>query len=1362
MSNKKTRDQLSVLASQRVKEKEYWLHKLADFPGKSQFPSDYNKKGTLEFRLESVSFDLSSQLSSALMKLSTGSDVRLHIILAAGIKALLNRYLEAYNYRNNETEGHSDIVIGCPILKPEQEADLINLLLVLRTHVQSQMSFKELLLEVQKTVAEALENCNYPVKILAEQLSLTFSPGEQFPLFDIVVLLENIHDKKVLADIQPGMIFSFNREDSSIRGSIEYNSSLYNCGTVERIATHVQGLLEHASTTPGENIAALEIMSPGEKEQLLTVFNNTKTSYPAEKAIHELFAGQAEQTPDHIAIVGNDNDKGSFLKNRPLNPQKTFHYLTYSQLNDQSDCLAGLLMEKGVLAGDIVAIRLERSVEMIITILGILKAGSAYMPIDPDYPDERINYMLKDSSAKILINKSEARISKFETNTNDQNVNVQNKNEKCHEAFVLNFENLSFEFVSNFEFRISDLISSNLAYVIYTSGSTGKPKGVMLSHRNVVRLVKNTNFVPLNRGTRILQTGAPVFDATTFEIWGSLLNGGQLVLTDKETILDAHRLAGALSKNRINTLWLSAPLFNQLSEENLGLFSPLRYLLVGGDVLSPTHINRIKQRFPGLSIINGYGPTENTTFSTTYLIEKEFEHNIPIGRPIANSTAYIYDKNNRLTPIGVVGELYVGGDGVALGYLNNPELTAERFIFFPHFLTSSLPGFHLYRTGDLARWLPNANIEFLGRVDYQVKIRGFRVELDEIENFLSSYDGIKETVVVAAMNETGDKYLCAYICAESRIEVSQLQNDLSKKLPDYMIPSCFVFLEKLPLNPNGKVDRKALPEPDRSSIINYAPPQNETENLLVDIWSDILGINRRQIGVHDNFFQLGGHSLKAVSLTGRIYKAFFVEVSIAELFKTPTIKGISDYIQKSDKKIYFPIQPVEEKDYYPLSSAQKRLYLLYQADKSSTAYNMPAMFKLKGQLNEERLTDIFKKLIKRHESLRTSFEQLEGEPVQRIHREVDFEIEFCSPEASESTMKFFVHPFDLSKAPLLRVGLLKMGEEDYILAFDMHHIISDGTSMGILIREFTTLYSGSRALSSLPLTQYKDYACWQNSEEWRQSLNEAEAFWMNLFSPGEQIGKIPKLKLPADYVHTGERSFEGAVVTSELSYEETNALKNLANEEEVTLYMLLFALFNVLLARLSGQEDIIVGTPLIGRQREELQHTIGMFINTLALRNFPKAELTFREFLKDVKKNTLNAFKYQDFPFEKLVEKVVLDWDKSRNPLFDVIFGLQNIDIPELQMPGISLKPYPYANTTAKFAVDFLATEKNEILLFSVNYSTKLFKAETMEQFIIYFKDIITVVLDNKDIRLENIKLFIELSESKSALSLEAEGNFEL
>ncbi|MCP4151401.1 MAG: AMP-binding protein, partial [bacterium] len=678
----------------------------------------------------------------------------------------------------------------------------------------------------------------------------------------------------------------------------------------------------------------------------------------------------------------------------------------------------------------------------------------------------------------------------------------------------------------------------------------GKPKGVMVSHKNVIRLVKNTNFIKIPSQARLLQTGALEFDASTFEIWGSLLNGAGLVLVDKDTILDHCSLKKVINCNNITIMWMTSPMFNQV--EDIELFAGLEYLLVGGDALSPAHINRVKRAYPSLKLINGYGPTENTTFSTTHLITNSGNKNerIPIGTPIANSSAYIVDKYGNPVPAGIPGELLVGGDGVARGYLNNPQLTHERFIPNPFIkapqhttsthLTPKTSGTHLtpqtlYRTGDLVRMLPDGTIDFLERIDRQVKIRGFRIELGEIENRILEHEGVKEAVVIAREDAAADKYLCAYFVPAEKSPLNEplpLKTFLSQKLPVYMVPAYFVKLEKIPLATTGKVDKAALPQPGNSTATQYAAPRNEQEEQLVRIYAEVLATDAGNIGIDDSFFYLGGHSLKATRLVSKIHKKLNVSIPLSEIFNIPTIRGLSAYIEKAAENKFLALQPAKKKENYSLSSAQKRLFLLQQLDTGSTVYNISETVQLEGTVDREKLEETFRRLLARHESLRTSFKIIDREPVQEIHPpgEVTFSIEYYDIEGQKNKeedtariIKQFIRPFDLSVAPLLRVGLIKPDENTtvrresenpdqkrYILLINMHHIIADGTSVRVFEKEFMELYNG--ATLSPQKIQYKDYSEWQNSTPVKKALKEQEEYWLKQYT-----GELPVLTLPCDY-----------------------------------------------------------------------------------------------------------------------------------------------------------------------------------------------------------------------------------------------------
>ncbi|MFC2146044.1 condensation domain-containing protein, partial [Acidobacteriota bacterium] len=610
----------------------------------------------------------------------------------------------------------------------------------------------------------------------------------------------------------------------------------------------------------------------------------------------------------------------------------------------------------------------------------------------------------------------------------------------------------------------------------------------------------------------------------------------------------------------------------------------------------------------------------------------------------------------------------------------------------------------------MARWLPDGNIEFLGRIDQQVKIRGFRVELGEIESHLMNHPEIKESVVITGQDEKEDKYLCAYIVSHKEPKKSQLREYLSKRLPNYMIPSYFINLDHIPLTPNRKINLGALPPPELEAAAEYAVPRNKLEMEMLELWSDVLGIKKEKIAIHDNFFQLGGHSLKATTLVSRIHKELNVKVPMVEVFENPTVEGLSKYLQAAARDKYASIAPVEEKEYYQLSSAQKRLYILYQLDKSSKGYNIPYVVKLEGELDRHRWEKAFKKLIDRHESLRTSFEIIDEEPVQRICQEVEFEIEYYKAgnrqeaignkeeRMPDSIIKNFIRPFDLSQAPLLRVGLIKMEEARHLLMVDMHHIVTDGTSQEIFTQDLIGLYENKREELLILRLQYKDFVQWQNSNTQRETIKKQEEYWTQQFE-----GEIPLLHLPADYSRPAVQSFEGRTIVFEIREKEAAGLNRLALAQGTSLYMVLLALYTIFLAKITGQEDIVVGTPVAGRRNDDLQQIIGMFVNTLGIRNYPGGEKTYTEFLQEVKDRTLEAFENQDYPFEELVEKVKVEREVSRNPLFDVAFALQNIfeafgDQSEINMEGIKIKPYPHENKISKFDLTLFANEKGEKL----------------------------------------------------------------
>jgi tyrocidine synthetase III len=1305
INNEKISGKIALAASQYQDEKEYWLEKLSGELVKTSFPGLHHEPGRTaqNQELQHLQFKLAGDVFQRLMKLGKQSDYTLHMILTAAVAALMNKYT-----------ANNDIIIGAPIYTQETQKEFLNTVLILRNQLTPGISFKQLLLQVRQNIMEANENQNYPVETLLYHLNIP-QTGVGFPLFDTVVLLESIHRESYITQTQPGIIFAFDRQEDHIACTLKYKSHLYPVTQINQLAKHFSSLLETAIFNPDQFIADISILSPAEVQQVTQTFNDTATPYPHHETIHALFSQQAAQTPDKLAVICGS------------------HRLSYLDLDQKSNRLATYLLANHVRLQEPVAIMAEDSIYMIIGVLGILKAGAAYMPLNPYNPKHRTIHLLKDANARFMLT-----LGPLEGEYAVQIIPMESSEIYADVPEVQLPQGLD---------------STSSAYIMHTSGSTGTPKGIIVQHRNVVRLVKNTNYIQFQPDDSILQTGALEFDASTFEIWGALLNGLSLYLAPKETILTPEKLKETLHHNRITTMWMTSPLFNQMVDADIDIFRHTKKLIVGGDALSPPHINRLWQAYPHIHLVNGYGPTENTTFSITHLIAKKYPHAIPIGKPIANSTAYIVDTNHKPQPIGVAGEIIIGGDGLAKGYLNNPEFTAERFVNDTLQNTNDKhdDSVHqhlvLYKTGDQGRWMPDGTIQFLGRIDQQVKIRGYRIEPGEIENHLESIYNVKEAVVTVRKNAASEKYLCAYIVSPQLIDQVEIKNTLANQLPEYMVPAYFVQVPELPLTSNGKVDRSALPEPQEAEAgENYVAPRSPLENDFARIWADVLGVRQENIGIDTNFFDLGGHSLKATILLTNLHKEMNIKLPLAELFRTPTIRELAEFIQNRETTTqqdhFQAITPAPIQDYYPLSSAQKRLYVMQTLNPEDTSFNVPTVMELQQEPQAQQLAESFNKMILRHESLRTSIQVIDGKPVQKIHQKCHLDIQYFKIRVGESgeVIGDFIRPFDLSQAPLMRVGIVNEEEERYILLVDLHHIITDGTSMEILVKEFNGLSKGQE-LPPLKL-QYKDYAVWQNSPQHQSVIKEQEKYWLRTFA-----GPLPLLNLPLDHPRPQKPSFAGDTVTFKIGKEQTQQLNKIAVKEGATLYILLLAVYNILLAKLCNQEEIIIGTPIAARSHSDLQPIIGMFINVLAMRNFPRAHTTFYQFLQQVKENTIKAYENQDYQFDDLVAKLNIARDSSRAPLAETHFVLENMgtlsanmtqDIDQMDTQKSSEFN---AQISEKMDLSLIAIEMGGGIGCKFSFKQKLFQNQTVQNYGRYFNNIIQQIIANPDLEIQAIEL---------------------
>jgi len=1351
---------IKVAAGQNIKERNYWKRKLSGESGKSSFPYDYFYPETSPHSrtIEEITFRCDGQLFEQLMEVSKHQDHALHIILVAALAALLGRY-----------SGMEDttITVGTSIYRQANEGKFINTALAIRNQVNPDMTFKQLLVQVKQTVLEAVENQAYPVELLPELLDLPFS-GDDFPLFDTALVLENIHDKQYMDHIALNMVFRFLRTNKAIEAIVEYNTSLYEASTIERIMGHFTRLMQNVLSDLDLAVFDIEIHSEEEKNQLLVNFNDTEAEYPLDKTIRQLFEEQAARIGDNIAVV----DKVS---------------ITYRELNRKSTHLAYVLREKGVQTNTIVALVAEPSVEMVIGILGILKASAGYLPIDPEFPSARITYMLRDSGVQLLLTQDHLAgtvVFSFTGGTlilEDERL-YTHKDHKCREC-------------SEYIGLTPDSESTDIAYMIYTSGTTGKPKGVLLQNDNLVNyvywFVKTTS---LTAEDRTVLASSFAFDLGYTPIYTSLLTGCQLFMVSKETYLMPEKFLNYIMQNQISYIKVTPSLFNLVVNSpdfSAETCHKLRLVVLGGEAINLNDVETAYHLCGHIEVMNHYGPTEATIGSVAEIIDfntfEEYKRRPAIGRPVHNTRVYILDTHLKPLSVGIAGELCISGECLARGYLNSPELTNHKFQI-PNYkqITNSKPQITnkfetgddlthhssliepthhsaLYRTGDLARWLSDGRIQFLGRIDQQVKLRGFRIELGEIENQLLTHENIREAFVTIRSNHSdmdmSDKYLCAYIVPHSPFSSEPslpLRDFLAEKLPDYMIPTHFIVLDTIPLTANGKVNRKALPEPQPfiGASDGYVAPRDLIETELVDLWSQLLGIEKNIIGIDANFFRLGGQSLKATILTSKIHKAFNVMVPMRKIFEFPRLKDLAAYIKEADNAKYLSIQPTEEKTHYPLSSAQKRLYLVQQIESRSITYNTTTIVALEGVLEKMVMENGFMQLIKRHESLRTSFHPLEEELVQKIHKKAPFKVEYNETRGDqvEEIVKNFVRPFDLSKAPLLRVGLIKTAEKKYVLMVDMHHIISDGVSRQVLIEEFRKLYRGE--IPSELRLQYKDFSQWQNKLVLSGQMKKQEEYWLNQFK-----GKLPVLKLPTDYIRSLTRSLEGSYIAFEVGAAEVKKLRNLARKEDTTLFMIMLTICNIFLNKLTGQEDIIIGTITAGRSHADLEQIIGVFINTLALRNYPSSIKTFTDFLKEVRLRTLEDFDNQDYQFEDLVDQVLKKRDTSRNPLFDVMFtfvsqegaavsaeGVENLD------SELKFNPYKTEYNESRFDLLISGVDRGDHFSFTMEYSTQLFKTETIERFIDYFRQITTAVVEDETIQLKDITLSTDLDAAAASV----------
>ncbi|HEV2735094.1 MAG TPA: amino acid adenylation domain-containing protein, partial [Longimicrobiaceae bacterium] len=1321
------------LAGARLDEQiRYWKERLADAPPLLELPTDRPRPAVEDPRAALAGLVVPEGTARGLRALTRSEGGTLFVVLLAGLQALLARW-----------SGQEDVLVGSPVAN-RTRVELEGLIgffvntLVMRTDLSGDPTARGLVARVRAGMLEAQSHQDLPFERLVEEVQPERSLAHS-PLFQVLFTLRNTEagslelGRSRLEPMAGGgetakfdLTFGAEERGDRVAVSLSYRSALWDAATIRRMLEHFLALLAGMAADPGARVRELELLSGAEREQVVNAWNATDAGYPAGGGLRALFEARAARAPDvPAAVFGAES-------------------LTYAELDRRADHLAMRLRALGAGVDSRVGLCVERSLEMLVGVLGTLKAGAAYVPIDPAYPEDRVAYMLEDAGISVLL--TQARL-------------VERLPEFGGEIVLVDTEDANaLPHSRTPALSHSPPSPDALAYVVYTSGSTGRPKGVAMPQRPLLNLLAwQLRSWHGPAAARTLQFASISFDVSFQEMFSTWASGGTLLVVPEEVRADMARLARFLAEARVERIFLPFIALQHLAEaaEAEGIVpASLREVVTAGEQLRVTEpIRRWLGRMPGCVLVNQYGPSETHVVTALALGgEAEAWPLLPnIGGPIANTRCYVLERGLGPAPLGVPGELFLGGDGVARGYLGRPELTAEKFVPDPF---GPRRGARLYRTGDRARWLASGEIEFLGRVDQQVKVRGFRIEPGEVEAALEAHPAVREAVVVAREDAPGDRRLVAYLVAagETAPGAAELRAWLAARLPEYMVPAAFVALETLPLTPSGKLHRRALPAPDAAAAVEtYAAPRTPAEATLAGIFAAVL--RRERVGVHDGFFALGGHSLLATRVASRVRDAFGAELPLRALFETPTVAGLAERIERirgEDAPAPAPIPRRRGDGPVPLSFAQQRLWLIDRMEPGSAAYNMPAGLRLGGDLDVFTLRRTLSGVVRRHESLRTVFGVRDGEPVQTVlpaapARLPVVELGGLAQEARERELRRLAaeeaaRPFDLARGPLLRSTLVRLRRGESAVLFTLHHAVSDGWSMGVLVNEVSALYAAfaegrPSPLPELPV-QYPDYALWQR--EWLTGgvLEAQLAFWR-----GRLAGAPPVLELPTDHPRPPVPGARGGAVPFFLSDGATRGLRALAQREGTTLFGVLLAGFAATLARWSGQDDVVVGTPVAGRTRSELEGLIGFFVNTLPLRTELGGDPTLRELVARARETVLGAQAHQDVPFERLVEELQPERSLQHTPLFQVMLALQNNERGELHLGGLEMAPLGGGVPVARFDLELSLAEEGGRLGGSALFRAALWERATVARMMEHLRTALEALAADPDRRLSALEL---------------------
>jgi len=1338
------RDRLKgeVLESQLV----YWKKRLADVPV-LELPTDRPRASKQSFEGARIKFTLPKELTAALNALSRREDATLFMTLLAAFQLLLYRY-----------SGQEDIVVGSPVANRDR-TEIENIIgffvntLVFRTDLSGAPSFRQLLRRVREVCLDVYAYQEIPFEKVVEELKPQRELNRN-PLFQVMFVLQNTPARSVRPSgltleslevesetTQFDLSLYMRERGGSLLGFFEYATDIFDNTTIERMARHFQKMLAEIVTNPDQPIATLPLLADTERHQLLIEWNETHADYPEESCIHELFEAQVERTPNGAALeFGNEK-------------------LTYRELNGLANRLAYQLVNLGVEAEKPVGVMVERSFEMVISLLAIFKAGGAYVPLDPAYPKERLSFMLKDAEAGVLVTRR-----KYSNYLGD------------YFGRVVLVDDLSLadgDADSNLDSRVT---ADNAAYVIYTSGSTGTPKGVVGLHRGAVnRFAWMWKSYPFSPGEKNCQKTSLNFVDSVGEMFGALLQGVPTIIVPERIAIEPELLARELRERRVTRLVLVPSLLREMLDQCAPLvrqLQNLKYCFSSGEVLPVELAARFREILPNCRLINLYGSSEVAGDVTCYEVGTHDRHAVvAIGRPIANTQIYLLDSHLQPVPVGARGELYVGGENLARGYLKRPDLTAEKFIANPF---STAKTSRLYRTGDLARFRADGNLEFLGRIDNQVKIRGCRIEPSEIECALNLHPAVRQCAVIARQDEArpssvkqnpqlsnsngAEVRLVAYVVPrDAKPSLQELRSFLKERLLDSMIPSAFVFFDDLPLLPNGKVDRRALLQSEDSAFElaqTSREPRTEIESMIAAVWECVLKVDR--VGADDNFFELGGHSLLAARVVARLRAAFNKPISLGDLFSAPTVAGLAALVERTIRADQMedlpPITPAPRKRLKPLSASQEQLFLFSQLFGGGDFLNMPYAYRLSGPLDSPALRKSIEEIVRRHDMLRSFFAESPEGPVQLVRRSVKITlplVDLSCHRQEQREQKFeqisrndAARCFDLEKAPLLRVTLIRLAADEHILLVTLHHIICDQWSMAAFRRELAGLYAAySKGLPSplpdLPI-QFADWVHWQHELLKHGCLNSQIGYWRKKLGEPSSPHVLQWGKKGTTSAH-----YSSARHPIEIDNALLVRVKTFAREQQCTPFMVFIAALNVLLHRYTGQSDIRIGTLAANRGRDGTEGLIGYFVNALILRTRFTSNMSCVDLVRTVREVCLEAYAHQDLPFEHLEALLQKPQKQRHTPLYQVMLNYRNFSTPADEANGLTIAPWNEKNRAAdpgvaisRLDVNIHLRELSTKLTGAVNYKTDLFNRAAIAEFVADYAQILRHMTERPDERI--------------------------